>query len=145
MNWNFGYTESDDWQLRYLLEDRDYNDRGYDLNSSYGVIECVPKDGCDLSFNMRWGSPVDSYTVMKNGIQLDNGVESDWDELTPFGENCSRASSLSSGAITGIAVASCVVAIGAILFGLIWYNGRQAQSSEDEEEVAEDPLRESLL
>ena len=95
---------------------------------------------------MTAGSPVDSHTVKKNGIQLDHSrVEGGWgDELmTPFGQNCFSASnSLSGGAIAGIAV-GCVAAVGAIVFGLIWYKKRQSQSSE--EEVAEDPLRESLL
>eukprot|EP00985_Skeletonema_marinoi_P004174 scaffold1828_cov70-Skeletonema_marinoi.AAC.1 len=44
--WNFGYTEyeDNDWERQYLLRGTEYNDRGYDLDSSYGVIECVPKD-----------------------------------------------------------------------------------------------------
>ena len=151
IRWNFGYTEypeGDRWQLQYLLEDSDYNDRAYDLDSSYGVIECVPKDGCDLSFNITAGSPVDSHTVKKNGIQLldHSRVEGRWMSvmlMTPFGQNCFPASnSLSGGAIGGIAV-GCAVAVGAIVLGLVWYKRRQAQSSE--EEVAEDPLRESLL
>ena len=119
-------------------------DRAYDLDSSYGVIECVPKDGCDLSFNISARSPIDSHTVKKNDIQLDHSRVEGLDVLmTPFGQNCSPVSnSLSGGAIAGIAV-GCVVAAGAIVFGLIWYKKRKAQSSE--EEVAEDPLRESLL
>ena len=61
MEWNFGYNQADnDWQLQYLLANSDNNNRAYDLDSSYGVIECVPKDGCDLSFNMTPGSPVES-------------------------------------------------------------------------------------
>ena len=148
MNWNFGYTESYDWRLAFLFRDSYYNDRAYDLDSSYGVIECVPKDGCDLSFNITAGSPVDSHTVKKNGIQLDHSrVELGWEDrlMTPFGQNCcpaSNSNSLSGGAIAGIAV-GCVVAVAAIVLGLVWYKKRQAQSSE--EEVAEDPLRESLL
>ena len=163
VTWNFGYTEyetADEWQLQYLLRDSDYNDGAYDLGSSYGAIECVPKDGCDLSFNMTPGSPVDSYTVKKNGIQLDHSIEEGvlygYKLMTPFGQNCSPPSnSLSGDAIAGIVVGSghitfvylpwvgCVVAVGAIVFGLVWYKRRQAPSSE--EEVAEDPLRESLL
>ena len=145
MKWNFGYTEyeADDWRLQYLLRDSYYNNRAYELDSSYGVIECVPNGGCDLSFNMTPGSPIDSYTVKKNGIQLDHSRVGDV-LMTPFGENCSTVSnSLSGGAIAGIVVA-CVVAVGAIAFGLVWYKRRQAQSSSKDvespkEEVAEGP------
>ena len=151
MRWNFGYTEyeADEWQLQNLLQDIDYNDRAYDLDSSYGAIECVPKDGCDLSFNITAGSPVDSWTVKKNGIQLDHRKEEIrfFGEvlMTPFGQNCFPASdsySLSGGAIAGIVIA-CVVAVGAIVFGLVWCKSRQTQSSK--EEVEKDPLHESLL
>ena len=115
MNWNFGYTEVKaddqglaDWDSKYLLRYSYQNDGAYDLNSSYGAIECVPKDGCGLSFNMTQGSPVDSYTVMKNGLQLDP-IEAGPDVLmTPFGECSPASNSLSGGAIAGIAVA-CVV------------------------------------
>ena len=87
---------------------------------------------------MTPGSPVDSYTVKKNGIQLDHDQVGEV-SMTPFGQNCSPTSnSLSGGAIAGIAVAfACVVAVGAIVFGLVWYKRRQAPSFE--EEVAEDP------
>ena len=154
LRWNFGFTEfenSNDWRLQYLLQDSHYNDRAYDLDSSYGVIECVPKDGCDLSFNITVESPVDSHTVKKNGIQLDHSrVEGEerwgwWDVLmTRFGQNCFPASnSLSGGAIAGIAVA-CIVAVSAIVLCLVvWCKRRQTQSSS--EEAAEDPLHENLL
>jgi hypothetical protein len=52
MDWNFGYTESEDNDKQYLLEALGNNNHAYDLDSSYGVIECVPKDGCELSFNI---------------------------------------------------------------------------------------------
>ena len=108
-SWNFGYTE---WELQYLLRDSHYNNLAYDLNSSYGAIECVPKDGCELSFNITPGSLVASYSVKKNGIQLDHsGIEDRWGEvmlITPFGKCSPASNSLSGGAIAGIAVA-CVV------------------------------------
>eukprot|EP00985_Skeletonema_marinoi_P027634 scaffold23008_cov66-Skeletonema_marinoi.AAC.4 len=151
MRWDFGYTEYEgvDWRSQRLLDDNDYNNRAYDLDSSYGAIACVPKDGCDLSFNMTPESPVESYTVKKNGIQLDGGQEVDavnYGEvlMTPFGQNCSQPSkSLSGGAIAGVVIACLlsVTAVGAI--GFAWYKRRQSQSSTEEGE--EDPLRESLL
>eukprot|EP00984_Skeletonema_dohrnii_P038287 scaffold41344_cov172-Skeletonema_dohrnii-CCMP3373.AAC.1 len=100
IKWRFGYTvDYNPWDLRYGFADFQYNSRGYDLDSSYGVIECVPKDGCDLSFNMTLSSNIDigssptveSYAVEKNGIQLNDTqkVGPAWsDELmTPFGQN----------------------------------------------------------
>ena len=66
IRWNFGA----DFGMYSMLEDYNYNSKGYDLDSTYGVIECVPKDGCDLSFNIATDSPVESYGVEKNGIQL---------------------------------------------------------------------------
>ena len=105
------------------LLDNEFNNIAYDLDSSYGTIERVPNDGCDFSFNITSGSSVESYTVKKNGIELDNRqVAESGKELfmTPFGQNCSSPnssldSSLSGGAIAGIVVA-CVVAVGAIVF-----------------------------
>eukprot|EP00984_Skeletonema_dohrnii_P037401 scaffold39432_cov178-Skeletonema_dohrnii-CCMP3373.AAC.1 len=94
--WNFGYTEyeDNDWErYQYLLRGSDYNNRGYDLDSSYGVIECVPKDDCDLSLNMTPSLPsiVESYAVEKNGIQLNDtqkvGPLYDEKLMTQFGQN----------------------------------------------------------
>ncbi|KAK1741508.1 hypothetical protein QTG54_007986 [Skeletonema marinoi] len=74
IGWNFGYTNIGDgsWELQYLLQDYNYNEHFYDLDSAYGVIESVPKDGCELSFNITPTAPVESYTVKKNGMQLEN-------------------------------------------------------------------------
>eukprot|EP00984_Skeletonema_dohrnii_P023016 scaffold12141_cov158-Skeletonema_dohrnii-CCMP3373.AAC.1 len=149
MRWNFGYSKDfETWDLQYLLDAFDYNNHGYDPDSSYGAIACVPKDGCDMSFNITLGSPVESYTVKKNDIQLDDRQEVGpeyWAQImTPFGQNCSPPTphkSLSGGAIVGI-VTACVVAVGAVLFGLVWYKRRQNQSSKEGEG---DPLHESLL
>ena len=152
MRWNFGYTEfeNNDWRLQNLLLDSHYNDRAFDLDSSYGVIECVPKDGCDLSFNITVESPADSHSVKKNGIQLDHSrVEGQWSWwevlMTPFGQNCFLASnnSMSGIAIAGIVVV-CIFAVSAVVLCLLlWCMRRQTKSSA--EEAAEDPLHESLL
>ena len=129
MRWEFGYsTYEGEWDP--MFRDFFYNDRGYDLSSRFRVIECVPKDGCDLSFNITQGSPVDSYAVMKNGMQLDaQEVQSRfWEPLmTPFGQDCFPTSTLSGGAIAGI-VAGCVVGVGMLVFGLVLYKRRRDKS-----------------
>ena len=140
IDWNFGYTNIGDgsWELQYLLRDYNYNEYAYDLDSAYGVIECVPKDGCELSFNITPTAPVESYTVKKNGIQLDD-VDTIDALMTPFGQNCSTINSLSGGAVAGIVIAS-VAAVGAVIFGLVWYKRRQNQSPNAKEgEAEEDP------
>lgn len=66
--------------------------------------------------------------------------------MTPFGQNCfpnipPSNSSLSGGAIAGIVIA-CVVAVGAVVFGLVSYKRRQSQTYKEGDE---NPLHESLL
>eukprot|EP00985_Skeletonema_marinoi_P008187 scaffold3658_cov187-Skeletonema_marinoi.AAC.4 len=130
IRWNFGA----DFGMYSMLEDYNYNSKGYDIDSTYGVIECVPKDGCDLSFNIATDSPVESYGVEKNGIQLTEVVSGHFYEYqvgksfdTPFGQNCNSPSPskfVSGGAIAGIVIA-CAVAVGVIVFGSIWYKRRK--------------------
>mmetsp|Transcript_28126 Transcript_28126/g.56536 ORF Transcript_28126/g.56536 Transcript_28126/m.56536 type:complete len:579 (-) Transcript_28126:165-1901(-) len=149
----------EDFGLYSKLEDYNYNSKGYNLDSTYGVIECVPKRGCDMSFKIATDSPVERYEVEKNGIQMnDTEVVSGLlyghryhEEVksfdTPFGQNCNSPSpspeSVSGGAIAGIVIA-CAVAVGVIVFGSIWYKRRQNQSSKDGK-GEEGELRENLL
>ena len=140
-SWNMYWYFSNGW-----MRDNHYNDVSYDLNSSFGVIECVPNGGCDSTFDIRADWSVESYTVKKNGVQLDATQVTDVNlETTPFGQNCSPSippstSSLSGGAIAGIVIA-CIVAGGAVVFGLVSYRRRQSQLSNEEE----NPLHESLF
>eukprot|EP00984_Skeletonema_dohrnii_P030853 scaffold22700_cov157-Skeletonema_dohrnii-CCMP3373.AAC.1 len=116
--WDMYWYFSNWWMAPqyFSISDIYYNDVGYDLNSSFGVIECVPKGDCDLTLEIRADWSVENYTVKKNGVQLHATQVTDVDlETTPFGQNCSPSppsTSLSGGAIAGI-VFACIVAAGA--------------------------------
>ncbi len=69
MLWFFENDDLGSYEGR-LLSYYDYNDQAYDLNSSFRVIECVPKDGCDLSFTITAASPVESYAEKKMAYNL---------------------------------------------------------------------------
>lgn len=152
ITWNFDYTDVD--KRAYsgaLLSASQYICTSYNTDSRYRMVECVPRGGCDFSFNIAANSAVETYTVKKNGAQLGDTQEVEGlinDEfndpvleklsMTPFGENCF----LSGGAIAGIVVACLVVLsalIGAIMVCLKRHEGRQNQCDE------EDPLKENLL
>jgi hypothetical protein len=153
IDWNFGYTFAS-WQLRRLLRSSDYinTNMAYELDSRYRTIECVPKGGYDMSFNLTSSfshlfnttsqtfPAVETHSVKKNGVPLLDSIFVDHVLMTPFGTNCFQSNNtLSGGAIAGIVVA-CVAALAAIV-GLIWCKKRQNQQEKGEE----DPLHESLL
>jgi hypothetical protein len=168
ITWNFDYTNVDErvpaiLRSDALLSASQYNFVGYDIDSSYRTIECVPKGGCGFSFNITADSPVETYTVKKNGVQLDDSKEVEGlikDELhdlvleklsvTPFGQNCFPTNPvppeperrLSGGAIAGIIIA-CLVVLG-VLIGVIMgcLNRREERQNQHDEE---DPLSENLL
>jgi hypothetical protein len=154
IDWNFGYTFAEEWQLRQLLRSSDYNGNhmAYELDSRYRTIECVPKGGYDMSFNLTSSfsnlfnttsqtfPAVETHSVKKNGVPLLDSIFVDHVLMTPFCTNCFQSNNtLSGGAIAGIVVA-CVAALAAIV-GLIWCKKRQNQQEKGEE----DPLHESLL
>ncbi|KAL7455421.1 hypothetical protein ACHAWC_006968 [Mediolabrus comicus] len=154
IDWNFGYTFAEEWRLMRLLQSSDYinTNMAYELDSRYRTIECVPKGGYDMSFNLTSSfsnlfnttsqtfPAVETHSVKKNGVPLLDSIFVDHVLMTPFGTNCFQSNNtLSGGAIAGIVVA-CVAALAAIV-GLIWCKKRQNQQEKGEE----DPLHESLL
>ena len=119
--WNFGYIFKE-WEMRNLLVAREYVNRAYDLSSTLKVFECVPKDGCDLSFNNTGDIAQEDYTVKKNGMQLTDGQSVGYvayfaPYVMPFGQDCPFSSS-NALTLSGGAIASVVVAV---LSGLIWH------------------------
>jgi hypothetical protein len=150
VNWRFDYSEADN-HFNAVLSSLQYNSIGYDLDSSYRTIECVPKGDCDFAFNITADSPIETYTVKKNGVQLDDRQELP-DEfysdrmwiMTSFGQNCFPAKSrtLSAGAIAGIVI-GCLVVL-SVLIGVIvvCLNRRKERQNQRDEE---DPLSENLL
>jgi hypothetical protein len=155
IDWNFGYTFAEEWRLMRLLQSSDYNgnNMAYELDSRYRTIECVPKGGCDMSFNLTSShlfnatsqtfSSIETHSLKKNGVLLDSiFVKDNWGAdvlMTPFGTSCFQSNNtLSGGAIAGIVVA-CAAAVAAIV-GLMICKKRQNQP-----EKVEDPLHESLL
>ena len=134
-------SNSVDWRLGYI--DEDLRDQGYgmilnswsyvdtyELGVNYRTIECVPKEECSLEFNMTSNSPVEEYTVQRNGVSLGKPVKkpdtfysSQMIDVTVFGKDCNvmtGSSSLSGGAIAGIVIAS-VFAILLIILAILWF------------------------
>ena len=138
-----------------LISSWEYNNAGYDLDSSYRAIECVPKGKCDYTFGMDTRAVDDgalkSYTVRQNGVLLGDSREvpdqfsRNW-IMTPLGlgQNCfaTENHSLSSGAIVGIIIACCVML--SILIGLIMVCMVRSEERKNEPDE-EDPLNENLL
>jgi len=149
--WRFDY--SDDSKRDYfsaVLSSLQYNNEGYDLDSSYRTTECVSKGDCDFAFNITADSAFETYTVKKNGVQLDARQElpevfSDtvW-IMTPFGQNCFPAKShtLSAGAIAGIVIGGLVV-LSFLICGIMVCLKRRTERQNQHDE--EDPLSENLL
>jgi len=133
-----------------FLTDLSYNDAAYNLGAVYRTIECVPNEQCKYDFNMTSTSPVETYTIMRNGAKLSSFADSSGSvEATAFGDNCrpeskqaEESNKLSGGAIAGIVVA-CLVVVAWILMcvGYLW------RKKNDQVQAAweQDPLTESLL
>jgi hypothetical protein len=147
--WRFDYSKVDN-NFNAVLSSSEYNSIGYDLDSSYRTIECVPKGDCDFSFNITADSPIETRTVKKNGVQLDDRQELP-DEfysyrmwiMTPFGQNCFPAKSrtLSAGAIAGIVI-GCLVVLTVLIGGIVVCLNRRKERQNQHDE--EDPLSENL-
>jgi len=150
INWRFDYSKVDN-NFNAVLSSSQYNSIGYDLDSSYRTIECVPKGDCDFAFNITADSAVETYTVKKNGVQLDDSQElpdefysdTTW-IMTPFGQNCFPAKSrtLSAGAIAGIVI-GCLVVLSFLICGIMVCLKRRKERQNQHDE--EDPLSENLL
>jgi len=131
-----------------LHKSGDYVNGAYELGSAYRTIECVPNDECVFDFNMTEESlpALEWYNVRRNGIGLSRVLldSGGWGiygarETTAFGEDCSTKNTLSGGAIAGIVI-GCVAAVGALVYGLLWYKKKKEAAEEDA-----NPLTDSLL
>jgi len=165
IDWRFGYSDVDKRYPHFdpVLSSWQYNDIGYDLDSSYRTIECVPKGDCDFAFNITADSPVETYAVKKNGVQLDDRQKLPYGFftdrmlfMTPFGQNCFQTNPvppellkpkpeqerrLSAGAIAGFVIA-CLVVLNVLMGDLVCLNRREERQNQRDEE---DPLGENLL